>query len=116
MLGLGRAAMLGAAAFSIATLASACWNFEDLQTGAPRGLCDGGPCVESGPGPVGDAQGDAPLECKPGDVSTLIPKWHPPSGRQQKKCTDAQIDSFASCLFSPSAAFKQCLDYLDQSG
>lgn len=43
--------------------------------------------------------------CAPGNVSTLVPSWRPPTGFNQGKCADAQSAAFVDCLSNlPDAA------------
>jgi hypothetical protein len=35
--------------------------------------------------------------CCPADMSSFVPKWHPPAARTQK-CTQAQVDGYHQCL------------------
>lgn len=64
------------------------------------------PDAGSGPGVVAQADGSsAPVPCSggacpsPGDVSTFVPTWRPPTGANQGQCSPALIDEYyQNCL------------------
>jgi hypothetical protein len=87
-------------------------GFSPPQCGASTPLFS---CGRSGP-PSG-----CDLCCVPGDVSSFMPTWKPPTGFNQGKCTDLQVNALVDCLnnvpdvatcktFGADLANKACLD------
>lgn len=63
--------------------------------------------ADSGPD---DASADT---CAPVDVSSFTSNWKPPSGLHQKKCTPAQVATFATCVYNHTGRDAKVCDAFD---
>jgi hypothetical protein len=52
-----------------------------------------------------------PGQCGPGDVSTFVPTWHPPSGLRQGLCTMSQISDYYTFCLDPNATASACQNF-----
>ena len=106
---------------SLGIVALACSSTVTLPAGGDEGGAgDGG--VKKDSGPMSD--GMVINTCMPGDVSTFMPSWKPPTPFNQARCTNTQINAFVDCLngkpdaatcktFTGDAANKSCLQCAD---
>lgn len=89
------------------------WLIAASATAIPSGVTAGcGQSIDGSCGGIGgDYSGDdasmdprfsdaaVPVsDCAPGNVSSFVPVWKPPTGFNQGKCTDAQTAAYVDCL------------------
>lgn len=98
------AALMFVFAYGCSSSSSTDTTGTDGGSGSDGGKTDGSTKTD-GATPVDDGGGSS---CAPGDVSSFAPKFTPPTGFNQKICSDTQVDAILDCIFNDTADQATC--------
>lgn len=93
----------------LAALLAGCGSSEDAPAPVPVADAAVDTATVADAGPDGEeVSTDSGVKCAPQPITGWTPKWYPPTGSYQGKCTAAEIHEGVVACFSPTATEATC--------